>query len=124
VADPAATAAWTVAAEEGVYQFSAWWPAAPYRADWTGAAVFDLLSDGVVVASKMVDQRIGGDQWEPLFEVPVTAGRRYRLQMQNRGEGILSADAVRVSSSARLQDGSPVATSITIPAFDSILLRK
>jgi hypothetical protein len=125
-ADPAAAAEWPVVVEdESIHQFSAWWPAAPYRESWTGGAVYELLADGVVIASKAVDQRIAGDRWEPLFEAPLLRARRYQLRIRNQGEGILTADAVRVVSvAAPRNDGSVAAPAVTLAPFDAVLLRK
>ena len=123
-ADPTATAEWPVTEEDGTYQFSAWWPAAPYRDNWTSAAVFELLADGVVLASKTVDQRKGGDRWEPLFEATTAKSRRYQLRIRNQGEGILSADAMRVVSTAAPRNDGSAAATVNLAPFDAILLRK
>ncbi len=48
---------------QATYTIQAWWAAAPGAKQWTKQAVYKIVADGNVVASRTLDQSEEGDQW-------------------------------------------------------------
>jgi hypothetical protein len=109
----------------GEYEIEVWLPAAPDAYSWAKRAVYEVISEGNVVLSSVVDQRkaAAGDRWHPLGTVRLHAAAPVILRARNEGGGALIADAVQVKSAARYNDGSPTAE-VTIAPMDGILLRR
>jgi len=71
--------------------------------------------------SAVVDQRKGEDGWIELFKAPLRAGEHCRLVLESGDNGATAADAIRVESAARLDDGATIQR-ITLPPFDGAIL--
>jgi hypothetical protein len=118
------TAEWDLGLRsDDTYTISAWWAAAPAATGWTKQAVFEVVSGGVVVASKTLDQSSGGDSWHALATLALKAADKPRVRISNGGAGTLVADALLLESQARWNDGS-AAASVTLAAMDAIVLRR
>ena len=119
----AGDARWQLKIEEAdTYTLSAWWPAWPGASNWTHAATFDVLTNGVIAATTNLDQATGGDQWHSLATLPLPAGTNVTVRL-SAASGICVADAIHVRSEARFNNGQPV-TSLRLGPFDGILLKR
>ena len=106
-----------------VYTVTAWWPAAPESAGWSQNALYEVVAGGQVVASAVLDQRAGGDEWHLVAAMPLSPedGAYVRLHCQDSAPCI--ADALHLRSQARYNDGSPAAQ-VTLQPLDGIVLRR
>ncbi|MBI4902195.1 MAG: hypothetical protein HY820_01080 [Acidobacteria bacterium] len=109
--------------ESGAYTIEAWWPAAPEQSSWTRQAVYEVVVNGKVVASKTLDQTAAGDQWRLIAEVTLAPADGAIVRVRNAGNAPLIADALHVRSAARFNDGA-IAREVTLQPHDGILLRK
>jgi len=112
--------------QDGTYTLEVWLPAAPSAASWTKSAVYEVLSNGVVVFSTTLDQSSAsaGDQWHMIApSLYLTAASAPVLRVSSGGSGPLIADAVYVYSAALYNDGS-AAPSVTLAPMDGILLQR
>ena len=109
--------------EDGTYTVKVWFPEAPNRAKRTTAALYEIVSEGKVIASAKLDQTKSPDTWQTVATVTLRAGDKPQLRLRNEGVGILYADAVYVESGARYNDGSE-AKEVTLEPFDGILLKR
>jgi len=109
--------------EDGTYTVKVWLPEAPNRAKRTTAALYEIVSEGKVIASAKLDQTKSPDTWQTVATVTLRAGDKPQLRLRNEGVGILYADAVYVESEARYNDGSE-AKEVTLEPFDGILLNR
>jgi len=120
------TAQWNLSLPaDGTYTIQVWLPAAPSASTWTKNAVYEVVSNGSVIASASLDQSTAssGDGWHTVATaVNLTAADAPILRVHNGGSGPLIADAVYVTSAALYNDGSPV-TEVTLAPFDGILLQ-
>ena len=107
----------------GEYEIEVWLPAAPDARNWTKRAVYEVVSEGKVVLSSVLDQSkaAAGDRWRPIGRARLNAPPLLRIR--NEGAGALIADAVQVKSGARYNDGS-AADEVTLAPMDGILLRR
>jgi uncharacterized protein (TIGR03437 family) len=121
------SASWNLGiTQDGTYTLAAWLPSPPSASTWTKKAVYEVLSNGVVIYSGSLDQStaLAGDQWQVVVPVlPLTAAGVPVLRVSNGGSGPLIADAVYVYSTALYNDGSPV-SSVVLAPMDGILLRR
>jgi len=111
---------------DGSYTIQVWLPAAPASSTWTSNAVYSVVANGSTLATIPLNQSAAaqGDQWFNLGTFSLTAASNPVLQVQNGGSGPLIADAVYVfSATAKYNDGS-VASQVTVPAMDGILLQR
>ena len=118
--------------EAGLYTLSAWWPAvspAPTGAlAWNAAVDFEVLDGpgGKVLGKQtfsQTDSPTNGDRWNAIVTnhtLPTTAF----VSVTCAGQGLCVADAVLVESVARLNDGSDVGATVTVPGMDGTLLAK
>jgi hypothetical protein len=125
---PDGSAQWNLnVPEDGNYTIQVWLPAAPDAVNWTANAIYNVMSDGQLIATATLDQSqaAAGDQWFTLFtDLSLAAGGAPTLTLESGGSGPLIADAVYVySSRARYNDGSAV-SQVTLAPFDSILLER
>lgn len=99
VAEPAgdeeeARFVWTLEVpESGTYRVVACWTAGDFRAT---NARFTISAGGQALAEAEADQRERGDTWVELARVPLAAGASCRVELTNRADGVVVADAVRV----------------------------
>lgn len=103
------------------YAISAWWPAAPDAQKWNSAALYEVISDGRVVASRTADQRSSGDQWNWIGDAVLSPGAY--VQMTCSGDAPCAADALYITSAARYNDGSN-ALVVTLQPMDGIVLER
>ncbi|MBN1660078.1 MAG: carbohydrate binding domain-containing protein [Anaerolineae bacterium] len=104
-----------------VYTITAWWPAAPEAAGWSANARYEVVAGGQVVATQVLDQRSGGDEWHLVGEVALSPGDAAYVRLSCPGACI--ADALHIRSRARYNDGSPAAE-VTLAPMDGIVLRR
>jgi hypothetical protein len=109
--------------EDDTYTLATWWPAAPEAREWSKRVVFEVIADGQVIASKALDQSIGGDEWHEIGAIALKRAGRPLVRVRNEGSGAAIADAVHVRSSRRFNDGSAAAP-VTLEPMDGIVLRK
>jgi uncharacterized protein (TIGR03437 family) len=111
--------------EDGQYAIQVWLPAAPNANTWTRNAVYEVVSNGAVIASVSLDQTSAsaGDGWRSIATVNLTAVGSPFLRVHNGGSGSLIADAVYITSAARYNDGS-MASQVTLAPFDGILIQR
>ena len=108
----------------GTYTIQAWWAAAPGAKDWTRRAVYEVLADGQIIASKTLDQTKTGDEWHTIAEgLKLAPGEHPVVRLRNGGQGTLVADALHVFSAERYNDGT-VARQVTLEPMDGIVLRR
>lgn len=104
------------------YTITVWWPAAPAASGWNGAARYEVVANGVVVASATLDQRSGGDRWHQIAVVPLAPGQDAHVRLICSGAPCV-ADALHLRSAGRYNDGSPAAT-VTLAPLDGIVLAR
>ncbi|HJN14281.1 MAG TPA: hypothetical protein QGH10_02260, partial [Armatimonadota bacterium] len=85
----------------------------------TDSALYSLKGERAVI-----DQSDGDGGWVRLFEAKLRADRTYELELASGGSGVTVADAIRVESAARYNDGAMVTQVDMGPAGGTILLRK
>lgn len=117
-AKPGATATWIFTAPTSdTYTFFA---CVPSGRGLTDAAAYSL-SPGSISAN--ISQRKGDGGWVKLFQAQLRAGRQYKVTLRSGGTGPTAADAIRVESAARYNDGSMVTSLVLAPRDGAILLR-
>ena len=104
------------------YTISAWWPAAPQASNWTSQATFEVITNGIVVASTNLDQRSGGDQWHDFAVVPLSATNAVQVRL-TAATGICVADALWIRSQSRYNNGQP-ASAVRLQPMDAIVLQR
>jgi hypothetical protein len=110
----------------GTYTIQAWWAAAPDAAKWAHQAIYEVVAQGKVVATRTLDQTRDGDQWHTICEnlaldpadKPVV-----RVRTAGAGAGVLAADALHLFSAERLNDGEPVQR-VTLEPMDGLILQR
>jgi uncharacterized protein (TIGR03437 family) len=123
---PGSAAAWNLnIPADGQYTIQVWLPAAPEAANWTKSAVYEIVSNGAVVATSTLDQTTAaaGDAWHTVGTVQLTAAGSPILRVHNSGSSPLLADAVYITSAALFNDGSPV-SAVALAPYDGILLKR
>ena len=91
--DPAAFE-WTLDVPEGgAYRVLACWTEGTDRAT---NARFTISTAGQQLAATEVSQRERGGRWVELARVPLSAGTPCRVELTNRADGVVIADAVRL----------------------------
>ncbi len=109
--------------EAGSYVLSAWWPAAPGAGAWSTNVVFEIWDGPELLASRTVNQRQDGDQWNLLATVDLHPSEALAVRMLCPQGGAFVADALHVSSLARYNDGADVQTVVLGP-LDGLVLRR
>ena len=142
----AVSAVFTLAVPEaGLYNIKLWWPGSDpaIRAAWAETMLVTIVPSAprsgaprsalssaappprspAGPATSSLDLRsLGGDEWVVVASsVELESGSKLRVECP-AGVGDCIADAVLVESVARWNDGS-AATSVTLQAFDAIILR-
>ncbi len=111
---PGARAAWRFTApSDGLYTLFA---CLPGGRSWTSAALYRCGATRAVV-----DQRQGDGGWVRVMQVRMKAGEARTLDLVSSGPGETAADAVRIESAARLNDGA-TASAVVLPARDAAVL--
>jgi hypothetical protein len=82
-----------------------------------------VVAGGQVVASAVLDQRSGGDQWHLVAEVPLSPDDGAYVRLTCQGGDLCIADALHLRSRARYNDGS-LAAQVTLQPLDGIVLRR
>ncbi|MGC8641042.1 MAG: putative glycoside hydrolase [Isosphaeraceae bacterium] len=125
LADSTGEASWDLDPRgPGTYSIQAWWAAAPGAKSWTGQAVYEVLADGQIVATKTLDQTRAGDEWHTIAEgLKLTPEQHPTVRIRNGGGGMLVADALHVFSAERYNDGT-VTREVTLEPMDGIVLRR
>jgi hypothetical protein len=117
-AKPGDTARWSFSAPSD--DTFAIFACAPGGNDLTDAAMYDM--DGVPAKPIATINQQGADGgWVKLFDVKLSAGHRYAVRLRSGGTGATAADAVRLESAARYNDGG-VVDAITLDALDGLVL--
>ncbi|MCX7598268.1 MAG: putative glycoside hydrolase [Armatimonadetes bacterium] len=115
-AKPGATATWSFKAPTSdTYTFFA---CVPSGRSLTDAAAYSLSPGGIAAN---ISQRKGDGGWVKLFQCRLRAGERYTVSLRSGGTGPTAADAIRIESAARYNDGATV-TSLTLAPRDGTLL--
>jgi hypothetical protein len=104
------------------YTLSAWWPAAPQGSNWTMQATFQIVANGVAVATTNLDQTTGGDQWHDIATVPLDPTNAAYVSL-TAPAGTCVADAIHLRSLSRYNNGQPAAT-VRLQPMDGILLQR
>lgn len=115
---PGGTARWRFTAPaEDTYTVLA---TIPGGKDLTDAAAYQVAgpADG---AWAVVDQRPRDGGWTELFQVKLAAGQECEVILHPSGAGFTAADAIRVESATRYNDGA-VVESIVLDALDGMVL--
>ena len=121
-ADSGATATWMLDVREvDTYTIKTWWPAAPDAVSWSAAVVYEVIANGQIVASTVMDQTDGGDEWHAIGTVYLTPGDDAYVRIRNSTANPFIADAVYVESALRYNNGEAV-TTITLQPMDGIVL--
>ena len=107
---------------DDTYTISAWWPAAPAGTNWTAQARYEIVSGGVVVAATNLNQRLAGDQWNPVATVALAASNTTFVRL-TAPAGACVADAIYLRSAARYNNGQS-AERVRLQAMDGIVLRR
>ena len=107
---------------DDTYTISAWWPAASQASNWTSQASFQVVANGIVVASTNLDESTDGDQWHDIATVQlfVTNATNVRLTTP---QGICVADALHVLSQSRYNNGQSAST-VRLQPMDGIVLQR
>lgn len=117
-------ASWTLPISQAdTYTISAWWPAAPQAGTFNANVTYEVVAGGKVVASQILDQRSGGDQWHAIATVPLSPGSSPTVRVRCQGSAPCLADALHLTSSARYNDGS-AAPDVTLQPLDGIILSR
>jgi hypothetical protein len=118
------TATWNLGIRaDDTYTLDTWWPAAPDATNWSSAVRYDVIVNGVVIASATLDQTKNGDQWNRIATVALAKATGATVRITNLQAKPAIADAIYVQSTARYNDGSD-APYVELDAKDAILLLK
>lgn len=120
----AAEARWSLPiSATDVYTITTWWPAAPESSSWSQNARYEVVAGGQVVASAVLDQRTGGDEWHLVAAAALSPGDGAYVRLRCGDSAPCIADALHLRSRARYNDGSPAAL-VTLQPMDGIVLRR
>ncbi len=121
---PLAEARWSLPIlATDIYTVTAWWPAAPEASGWSPSARYEVVAGGQVVATAVLDQRTGGDEWHLVAAVLLAPEDGAYVRLTCGSSAPCIADALHLRSRARYNDGSPAAV-VTLQPLDGIVLRR
>ncbi|MEO1289893.1 MAG: carbohydrate binding domain-containing protein, partial [Chloroflexota bacterium] len=103
------------------YTITAWLPATPDATNLNSNALYEIVSDGVVVASVTLDQQTANDTWQFLAEVPLKPDAFIRLNCDASAPCL--ADAFHVRSASRYHNGETI-SQVTLQPMDGIILER
>jgi len=115
---PGEVAAWRVAAP-GTDRYTVL-ACSPKLEGLTDAAEYTVMAGGATVTA-ILDQRKGDGDWVKLVDVDLREGETFEMTLRSGGAGLTVADAVRLESAGRLNDGARI-ESVILPPFDGALL--
>lgn len=104
------------------FTISVWLPAAPRMKNWNTQATYEIVANGRVIASKVLDQTQKGNQWRKIARVSLKPTDNAFVRLRCAGKAC-AADALLLQSQGRYNDGSAV-SDITLAPMDGILLRR
>lgn len=81
---------------------------------------YSLSGPGADV-KRALDQRPYNGEWVKLVSARISKGKRYTVAVTSSGRGLTIADAIRVESKSRYNDGAPV-TKLQLGALDGAIL--
>ena len=106
------------------YTIDAWWPAAPTQSSYADQAIYEVVANGLVVATATLAQTATGDEWHRIAaEISLAAADHPKVRLRNGGAGTLIADALLLQSTARYNDGAAV-NEFELAPFDAIVLKR
>ncbi len=121
---PPAEARWTLPLSwSDVYTITAWWPAAPQSAGWNTHAVYDVIADGQMLTTTVLNQSTGGDEWHLVGVVPLAPRQGAYVRLRCDGAAPCIADALHVRSQSRYNNGSE-ASLVLLQPMDGIILAR
>jgi hypothetical protein len=85
-------------------------------------ATFQIVANGVAVATTNLDQTTGGDQWHDIATVPLDPTNAAYVSL-TAPAGTCVADAIHLRSLSRYNNGQPAAT-VRLQPMDGILLQR
>jgi hypothetical protein len=117
--DAAESATWTPEiAWPGEYEVFVWYTAG---ADRTSDAIYTIYHDNGT-STIHVNQTISGTEWTSLGHYPFSAGKSGKVILSGASaEGKIIADAIKLESIARFNDGAEI-TSVTLQDKDGVIL--
>ncbi len=116
------TAVWDLGIRaDDTYTLDAWWPAAPSSSGWSSEVRYEVIENGVVLSSIVLDQTKNGDTWNRIASIPLARAAEVKVRVTNLQAKPAIADAILVQSMARFNDGSD-AVSVELDAYDAIIL--
>ncbi|MHB1457416.1 MAG: golvesin C-terminal-like domain-containing protein, partial [Armatimonadota bacterium] len=90
--------------------------------EYCESAAYELIGGSKSIIASL-DQRAYNGEWVKLMESDLVKGRKYKVRMTSNGKGLTIADAIRVESCSRFNDGSQI-KELTLDAFDGTFLLK
>jgi hypothetical protein len=123
-AGAAGTAQWDLQLRvDDTYTIQTWWSASTDAGTWSSQVVYEVIAGGDVVASAILNQRTGGDEWHTIGVVELNTGSSPYIRIRNEGSGTCIADASHVMSASRYNDGS-ISESVRLEPLDGIILQR
>ncbi len=113
-----AIADWKFSApSDDMYSFYACFPGGM---SLTHNAFYSLIGDNKK-ANAIIDQRTNDGGWIYLFDAKLQKNKSYKVRLISSGLGVTVADAIRIESKSRFNDGS-VVENLVMDALDGIVL--
>ncbi len=108
---------------EDDYTLAAWWPtnALPTMV-WSSNVTFQIFSNGIPVVATTCSQTTNGDRWNVIGTARLLPGTNNFVRLTSPA-GACLADALRLWSAARYNNGQP-ATNLTLAPLDGIILKR
>ncbi|MBN1518151.1 carbohydrate binding domain-containing protein [Candidatus Sumerlaeota bacterium] len=108
---------------DDTYTIQAWWPASPDAGSWSSQVVCEVVADGSIATSAMLDQTTGGDEWHTIAALPLTMSSAPYVRIRNEGTGACIADALHVFSQSRYNNGART-DEVTLEPLDGVILQR
>lgn len=106
---------------EDTYTIEVWWPDAPERTTWSQTVSYQVIADGIPIASNTLDQTQEGDRWRVLASVALAPDQTISVRAESLDGLPCIADALHITSQARYNNGSlePI---LSLQPMDGIVL--